>query len=668
MTRVPSPARRAWIVAVALACVLLVVFVLYRREPLDSTSATPPTETVEAAERLAQSGVDAPVKPTSPPEAGESREAPQQDTKVEARKWTNITIEGRVRIAGIEGDLPEFTLQFSSESGSAGQQQCRTDGSFSSKRNAKGEEWLVRHTVRVMFGEMALQDFTIEPSQFVHDESTGTWLARVEFTLTSVWIVRGRLLGDFGVAPNDGAATLLVLESGKVPSRVLGAGRTSDDGRFEFAATRDVASTMLILQAPGYLPQKREVSFPPSGVLECGDVVLRRGATLSGCIESSLPPEYRANSVTVRSSVEGASDLTARTLYGLQWADGNLSWDAINVAVGDLPCFDVSGLEEAEYAIWPQHVGMISLVRVTSSFYRAPASGLVLHDSGAVIRLAVRLKDGDALSETELRSARLTCNDAIGRPIDHPLFGNNGVLPVLAPAHFRLQARVRADGFETSEFEVAAPSEGGVVDFTVELRRLPKPRPLTVEVVREDGSVMDMAGISIETEGPRGWEPSGGTRDRSETGRYVLPNVPATRVRLTVEPDWTYMSSGKEFSQRVQLVLDETSPDTLRVVLPAGGLFELDVTDPDGAPVTARCTLSHEGVALDETMFIDRSGSNSMFGGWVGSNGSARNLWPLPGGDYMLHVEFDGFVAQDLPLKIVPKSTVHHALQLQRAP
>jgi hypothetical protein len=223
------------------------------------------------------------------------------------------------------------------------------------------------------------------------------------------------------------------------------------------------------------------------------------------------------------------------------------------------------------------------------------------------------------------------------------------VLPVLAPAHFRLQARVRAEGFETNEFEVAAPSEGGVVDFTVELRRLPKPRPLTVEVVREDGSVMDMAGISIETEGPRGWEPSGGTRDRSETGRYVLPNVPATRVRLTVEPDWTYMSSGKEFSQRVQLVLDETSPDTLRVVLPAGGLFELDITDPDGAPVTARCTLSHEGVALDE-------------------NGSARNLWPLPGGDYMLHVEFDGFVAQDLPLKIVPKSTVHHAVQLQRAP
>jgi hypothetical protein len=373
-----------------LAGVLLVVFVLYRREPLDSTPATPSTESVEAAERLAQSGVDAPVKPTSPPEAGESREAPQQETKVEARKWTHIAIDGQLRIAGVEGNLPEFTLQFSSERGSAGQLQSRTDGSFSSKRNAKGEEWLVRHTVRVMFGETTLQDFTIEPSQFVHDESTGTWLARVEFTLTSVWIVRGRLLAEQGEPPRGGAATLLVLESGKVPSRELGAARTSDDGRFEFAATRDVASTLLILQAPGYLPQKREVSFPPSGVLECGDVVLRRGATLSGCIESTLPTEYRANSVTVRSSVEGASYLTARTLSGLQWADGNLSWDAIHVAVGDLPCFDVSGLEEAEYAIWPQHVGMISLVRVATSYHRAPASGLVLHDSGAVIRLVPR--------------------------------------------------------------------------------------------------------------------------------------------------------------------------------------------------------------------------------------------------------------------------------------
>ena len=78
--------------------------------------------------------------------------------------------------------------------------------------------------------------------------------------------------------------------------------------------------------------------------------------------------------------------------------------------------------------------------------------------------------------------------------------------------------------------------------------------------------------------------------------------------------------------------------------------------------------LALDGAALEETMFLDRSGSNSMFGGWVGPNGSARNLWPLPGGEYVLNVAFDGFVAQDLPIKIEPKSTVRHAVQLQRAP
>lgn len=668
MTRVPSPARRAWIVAVALACVLLVVFVLSRRETLESKPAAPPTETVEAAERLAQSVAEAPAKSTPPPEAGESREALQQETKLERPKWTNIALEGRLRIAGLEGNQPPLTLQLATDRGPYGQLQCEPDGSFSTKWNATHEEWLVRHTVRAMFGDTTLQDFTIEPTEFVRDEGTETWRARVEFALTSVWIVRGRLLAEQGEAPRDGVATLVALESGKVPARELGSAQTSDDGRFEFVATRDVASTMLILQAPGYLPQKREVAIPASGVLEFGDVVLRRGATLSGCIESTLPPEYRANSVHVRSRADGASPLTARTLFGLQWADGNLSWDILSTKVGELPCFDLSGLEEAEYSISARHDGMISLLRTADPIYRAPASGLLIRDTGAVIRLAVRSKDGVALTETELRSARLSCTDAIGRPIDHPLFGNGGVRPVLAPANFKLQARVRAEGFAASEFEVTAPLEGGVVDFTVELRRLPKPRPLTVEVVREDGSVMDMASINVETEGPRGWEPSTGTSERSETGRYVLPNVPATRVPLTVEPNWSYMLSGTEFSQRVQLLLDETSPDTQRVVLPAGGLFEIDVTDPDGAPVPARCTLVRDGDALDETIFLDRSGSNSKFGGWVGPNGSARHFWPLPGGDYVLNVEYDGFVAQDVPIKIVPKSTAHHAVQLQRAP
>lgn len=37
-------------------------------------------------------------------------------------------------------------------------------------------------------------------------------------------------------------------------------------------------------------------------------------------------------------------------------------------------------------------------------------------------------------------------------------------------------------------------------------------------------------------------------------------------------------------------------------------------------------------------------------------------------GDYVLRVEHDGFISQDVPIQIVPKSSVHQAVQLQRAP
>ncbi len=311
---------------------------------------------------------------------------------------------------------------------------------------------------------------------------------------------------------------------------------------------------------------------------------------------------------------------------------------------------------------------MITLLRLPSTKVAAPTRDMVIHDPGAVIRLALTASDGATLSGDELRSAVLHYTDSRGRAGETRIFGQDGMRPLLVPPEFKLSAQLRVAGFASTAFELVGPREGGVMDFTVELRRLATPRTLTIEVLRDEGSVVGMASFTVESEESSDWEEVSQMTYSSESGRYVLPNVPAARVRLTVESDWRMIVSGSDFSQRLQLVLDETAPDTQRVVLPPGGFYTLDITDPDGKSVPARCTLTHDGEALGETIFLDRSGSNSKFGGWVGPNGSARNFWPLPGGEYVLNVEYDGFVAQDVPIKIVPKSTVHHAVQLQRAP
>ncbi len=200
MTRVPSPARRAWIVAVALACVLLVVFVLSRRETLDSKPAAPPTETVEAAERLAQPATEATTNPTPVPTVVESRIELQQGGSPERSQYTSVEINGQVRLAGLEGAHPVFTIQFASERDQLGQVQSKVDGSFESSRNATRADWRVRHTVQVMFDQTPLQEFAVEADAFVQVEGTQTWRAHVECTLTSVWIVRGRLLSELGEA------------------------------------------------------------------------------------------------------------------------------------------------------------------------------------------------------------------------------------------------------------------------------------------------------------------------------------------------------------------------------------------------------------------------------------------------------------------------------------
>jgi hypothetical protein len=187
-------------------------------------------------------------------------------------------------------------------------------------------------------------------------------------------------------------------------------------------------------------------------------------------------------------------------------------------------------------------------------------------------------------------------------------------------------------------------------------------------VLREDGSVVESAGIRVEIETPGGWIGCGYSDSSASSGRHTISDVPATRVRLSITPDLFGATSGTDFSRSVRVEIDETSPDELRAVLPSGGVFEISVTDRAGSPVEADFTLVRDGRELTETMFLmlESSPASSVDGG--GTPGPVRNIEPLEGGDYVLRVEHNGFVAQDVPIKIVPKTIQRYSIQLQRAP
>lgn len=657
----------------ALACVLLVVFVLYRRgdERISGAESAEqlatPTATSQALVELSDpqpEDVAAPAVPQTEP--ADTREAPKSEPQRAKRVRTSVIVEGKLRVAGIDEVPASLQLKLLSGGKQIETDRSRPDGTFSLTRSNTKAESRLGCSVQVSNGSILLQEFEVDAEKFVRDEGTETWRARVDFELTDIWIVRGTLLTPEGKAPPQAGLSLVPFDEMGEPTILMSASAESRrDGRFELVAKPEAAQVRLVVQANGYVPLLHAVAPPRSGLVDVGTLTLDRGATISGCVSSSLAPEYRAESVDAWNVERGVDLLPFDSADRVHWGVARAFWGHASAPVGEDGCFEIRGLQPGRYAINPSHQRVVSLMPAFTTQVEAPESNVVVQDSGALIQLRLCDDDGNALSKAVLSTVWLSlANDSTSFRDSRFLTGYDIVRPILVPPGLEFRAAVIVDGFLPCEIAVEGLVDGQLVETTARLHKLPKPRTLSIEVLREDGSVVERAHIRIEIETSGGWVSCGGTESSAKSRRHTISDVPATRVRLSIVPDMVGAIRGSDFSRSIRVELDENSPEELRAVLPSGGVFEISVTDPKGSPVEADFTLMRDGKELAETMFvmIDSSVEGS------GPLDPVRNIEPLEAGDYVLRVEHDGFVAQDVPIQIVPKSTVHHAVQLQRAP
>jgi hypothetical protein len=278
----------------------------------------------------------------------------------------------------------------------------------------------------------------------------------------------------------------------------------------------------------------------------------------------------------------------------------------------------------------------------------APADGVALELSGAIVEVIVRTRSGPlvrahvqvggvAEDESESTGVRGKGTDASGR----------ARFLVRAGATYHVSASSK--GLVEVSRTVRAPGVGAehVEEILLEPTPPPPNRALVLRFVTEAGAPADVAAVEAASSPfsgadgePREW--AGPTSN----GRFRIDGAPSGRWRLAVRPGGISVGSPRPWLEVAREVDVAESGDTeVAVALRLGGWLLLSAKAPDGSLLPVQCrVIDASGTSAVRYFMIRHQGGTSGHSGALSSEGPAQVEPALPPGVYTVSVSHEGYL------------------------
>ena len=405
-----------------------------------------------------------------------------------------------------------------------------------------------------------------------------------ELSLERAGVVRGSVRRPAGSQAEVSVAALRLLDG--VPA-LPAVEVTSCDAEGQFALRlRTSGEHVVVALAPGLAPTTRSTSALPGATRDLGVLELRPGASLEGLAVCGGAPLVGASLLARPAELAPQAGAVELGLLGtrLAWTGERFELAAVGceTGLGGGFRFDglASGVHTLEVAALAGEVPVLPRASVITEA-RAPAAGLVV--------------------EVDLASVALTAQDAAGSPVAGRLFvgrpGEEEALPLggafAVGSGARCRVRVEGLGYVARTLVLDAPGAGETLFERIALTATASGR---LELAFSAPVELDEVVLELQA-----LDPNGSPRGAPESHRLAVQegtvglDVPVGRYRGAV----LAASESEHYDAhllpaRFQLELTGAGHRE-SVDLHLGGRLRVEVTDTDGAPLAAECTLRDAG-------------------------------------------------------------------------
>ena len=497
---------------------------------------------------------------------------------------------------------------------------------------------------------------------------------RADLILTASGAVSGQILLPGGMAAADTPVGLIALQEGKPSDKPSDHGKCGADGRFRLRASRSGPYVLLALRE-NLVPWTESVSIESGKEVVLPPHTLSTGAHIGGTIR-----------VLGRTAPEGTQVVAGSQIRGDPYRFGgqNLTWAQVafcdstpTLARTDASGrYRVDGLTPGPYVLYSGRLPDETIVAFPALSVEAPRDDADIDIDFA--RLAFRVRT----EARGLRNAIVQVQPKDGRGGGAGLrTDDQGKCSVLVPPRSTLAVRAELEGYQATALDVVSLGPGETVSTEIDLVR--SGCTLLVDLRATDGRAIREAGFALFSDdaerpspnvgasavgsgagggmpGPGGVLPAFARDARSETGSFVLRDLPPGSFRLMIDAEGPWGAAAAYWVHSPVRVDLAPGGETRRTVeLVEGGRIRISVKSPHGDFLPAHCRLREssgwEVPLLVVTRQADgsRSAHPEILGG-LGFLGASDLLPNLPPGSYELELWLEGYRKKVQPVSIEP--------------
>ncbi|MCI0588130.1 MAG: sigma-70 family RNA polymerase sigma factor [Planctomycetes bacterium] len=515
----------------------------------------------------------------------------------------------------------------------------------------------------------------LEPAQRKRPpDGSPPWDLRADFMLTVAGAVSGQVLLPDGSAASGTPVGLIAVKEGKPSDKPSDQERGGADGRFRLRASTSGPYVVLALRE-GLAPWTEPVSIDPGKEVVLRPRTLTAGAHIGGTIRVLGRPAPAGTRVVAACRHRGDSYRFGGK--NVSWEHGVFCHGSHLVAPTDASGrYLIEGLLSGPHTVYSVSLPDGHVVGLPALSVEAPQDGADIDIDFA--RLAFRVRT----EARGLRNAIVQVRPKDGRGGGAGLrTDDQGKCSVLVPPRSTLAVRAELEGYQGTAVDVVSPGPGETVTTEIDLVR--SGCTLLVDLRATDGRAIRDAGFALFSDdaerplpnvgasavgsgagggmpGPGGVLPAFVRDARSETGSFVLRDLPPGSFRLMIDAEGPW-GAAAAFWVHSPVRVDLAPGGEIRrtVELVEGGRIRVSVKSPHGDFLPAHCLLRDssgwEVPILVVTRQADgsRSAHPEILGG-LGFLGASDLLPNLPPGSYELELWLEGYRKKVQPVSIEP--------------